>query len=251
MNSVLLCEGSTDYTLLQYYMRNAFGWEDDRNRQNGIFKLNGQKSRKLFYGDDILTIASVGGCSRLIEGLQQTLNRNRFALADSGNIFDHIVIITDRDDISTEIDFIEKVHKLFQEEMVCCKGDICNNQWRTCNMENNMGESVCFSLLLMLLPFEGNGAMETFLLNAIAQEDAYDKEIIEKCNDFVDCADPEKRYLFKRRLVTKAKFDTYFSVRTSAEQFAERQNILKSIEWEKYTALQEDFKLLEKLSGEK
>ena len=71
--------------------------------------------------------------------------------------------------------------------------------------------------------------METFLLDAIAKEDLYDGEIIRKCKAFVDQADPEKRYLSGRRLITKAKFDTYFSIRTSAEQFMERQNILKEI----------------------
>lgn len=101
----------------------------------------------------------------------------------------------------------------------------------------------------MIVPFEENGAMETFLLHAIAENDVYDKEIIEKCNNFVDGADPLKRYLSKRRLITKAKFDTYFSIRTSAEQFTERQNILKNIKWEKYTALQADFGLLAELSG--
>lgn len=248
MNSVMLCEGSTDYTLLQYYMRSACQWEDDRDRQGKIFRLNGQRSRKLFHGEHVLTIASVGGCSRLMEGLFQALNRNRFTLADSKDAFDRIVIITDRDEIGTEDDFIEKVHRLFRDEMVHCTGNICNNQWVACEMENNMGESMRFLLLLMILPFEENGAMEMFLLNAIAQEDAYDKEIIEKCYDFVDRADPEKRYLSKRRLVTKAKFDTYFSVRTSAEQFTERQNILKNIKWERYAALQKDFKLLAELS---
>ncbi len=88
---------------------------------------------------------------------------------------------------------MEKVRRLFQKEQIDCAGDLCNNQWMTCEMENNMGESVCFLLLLMVLPLEGNGAMETFLLNAIAQKDAYDKELIEKGNDFVDHADPEKR----------------------------------------------------------
>ena len=229
-------------------MRNACQWEDDKEKQSKIFKLNGQKSRKLFHGEHVLTIASVGGCSRLIEGLQQTLNRNRFASVDSKDMFDHIVVVTDRDEIGTEEDFIEKVHKLFQDEMIHYVGNICNNQWVTCEMENNMGESMCFSLLLMLLPFEENGAMETFLLNAIAQADSYDREIIEKCNAFVDCADPERRYLSKRRLITKAKFDAYFSIRTSAEQFTERHNILKNIKWENYTALQKDFILLTELS---
>lgn len=54
----------------------------------------------------------------------------------------------------------------------------------------------------------------------------------------------EKRYLTKRRYITKAKFDVYFSVRTAAEQFMERQNILKNIEWEKYIKIQKDFEKL-------
>ena len=29
MNSILICEGSTDFVLLQYFMRGVFEWEDD------------------------------------------------------------------------------------------------------------------------------------------------------------------------------------------------------------------------------
>ena len=36
MNSVILCEGSTDYTLLQYYMRKANGWNDKKDMQKDI-----------------------------------------------------------------------------------------------------------------------------------------------------------------------------------------------------------------------
>lgn len=71
--------------------------------------------------------------------------------------------------------------------------------------------------------------------------------MIEKCSDFVDAVDEEKRYLNSRRHITKAKFDACFSIRTPAEQFTERQNILKSIAWETYTKLQKDFKLLSEL----
>lgn len=61
MNSVLLCEGSTDYVLLQYFMRKAYHWEDDRSRQEGVFRIeNDQESRKLFCKEHILTVASRG-----------------------------------------------------------------------------------------------------------------------------------------------------------------------------------------------
>ena len=101
-----------------------------------------------------------------------------------------------------------------------------------------------FSLLILVIPFEETGAMETFLLNAISQNNSYDAGIIGNCNTFVSNIDKEKRYLTKRRYITKAKFDVYFSVRTAAEQFMERQNILKNIEWEKYIKIQKDFEKL-------
>ena len=248
MNSVLLCEGSTDYVLLQYFMRKAYHWEDDRSRQEGVFRIeNDQESRKLFCKEHILTVASAGGCSKLKKGLEQALNRNRFA-SDMRPAFDHIVMITDRDEISTEAEFVGKIQEVFLKWSVCHLEDIHNNKWVKCEMKSDRGERLVFWFLLMVVPFEENGAMETFLLNAIAKENKYDKSIIEACYKFVERVDPERRCLSARRLVTKAKFDTYFSVRTAAGQFRERQNILKGIEWEEYTVLQEAFQLLAVLS---
>ncbi len=95
-----------------------------------------------------------------------------------------------------------------------------------------------------MIPFEDTGAMETFLLDAIGKADPYDAKIISDCNQFVDNVDKKKKYLNKRRYITKAKFDVYFSVRTAAEQFVERQNILKNIPWEDYTSIQKSFEKL-------
>ena len=50
-------------------------------------------------------------------------------------------------------------------------------------------------LLLLVIPFEDTGAMETFLLNAIANDSAYDAEIIRKGNQFVEEVDKERKYL--------------------------------------------------------
>ena len=96
----------------------------------------------------------------------------------------------------------------------------------------------------MIIPFEDNGAMETFLLNAIRKNNSYDEQIIDKCNKFVDCIDPNKKYLSSPRYVTKAKFNTYFSIRLPVENFTERQDIVKKVQWEKYTKIQKDFEKL-------
>lgn len=56
MNNIIICEGSTDYVLLQYYMRKAYQWSDDPSRQSGILKMPRQKSRNLVKDSNILTV---------------------------------------------------------------------------------------------------------------------------------------------------------------------------------------------------
>ena len=87
MNSIILCEGSTDYFLLQYYMREAYQWTDDKSIQNGILKMPGQKSRNLAKNSDILTIMAVGGCSQIGNGLNAVLERNYLSPPPSSNTY--------------------------------------------------------------------------------------------------------------------------------------------------------------------
>lgn len=243
MNNVILCEGSTDYFLLQYYMREAHEWNDDRTIQTGILKMPGQKSRNLRKNNNILTIMAVGGCSKLGNGLEAVLNKNFLTQPNLSDAFNKIVIVTDRDEAGTEQSFIQRVQQVLNSHNVNYS-TLSNNCWADCSMLNQMGVIINFSILLLIIPFEENGAIETFLLNAIGNKDAYDKTMINKCNQFVDQIDPNKKYLTSRRYITKAKFDTYFSIRTPVEQYTERQNILKNVKWEKYSDIQIVFKKL-------
>ena len=114
-------------------------------------------------------------------------------------------------------------------------------------LKNARNEQMPLKILVLIIPFEETGALETFLLKAIGKQSEYDKNIILKGNDFVDTVDPDKRYLTSRRYITKAKFDVYFSIRTPSAFFVERQNILKGIEWEKYMEIQKCFEKLGEL----
>ncbi len=247
MNNIILCEGSTDYVLLQYYMRKAYQWSDDSSRQQGILRMDRQKSRNLVKDSDVLTIMSTGGCSRLSSGLKEVLKRNYLSDPGLSNAYSKIVIITDRDEAEIEQKFIQKMEVALKEYSVAYNNELKNNRWIVCNMPTEIGIKLQFSLLLLIIPFEQNGAMETFLLDAVGENDSYDKKMIDECIAFVEDIDPEKRYLSSRRHITKAKFDTYFSVRTPVEQFAERQNILKNVDWENYTKIQTAFQKLGEL----
>lgn len=242
INSIILCEGSTDFALLQYYMRKVNCWEDTKV-QNNVLKFGSQKSRLFVKENKQLTIASMGGCSRIEESVGIVLERNFNTSPWQEDVYHNIVILTDRDEARTEEKVIASVGGALDKYKVKFT-KLCCNRWVDCHMTRNIGTNVVFRILLLVIPFTTEGAIETFLLEAIADKDEYDKQIINRTNSFVEQIDKERRYLNARRTITKAKFDVYFSIRTPVEQFGERQTILLNIPWEEYPKIQHDFRLL-------
>lgn len=226
-------------------MRKVHGWEYKKN-DNVLIK--GYKARKCVLKKDRseLNIIGCGGCSRIPEGLQFILDSNSLSAEDEA--YDRIVIITDRDEVETESEFETIIATELGKQQIEWKDDISNDKWIDFHYENGQGDNCNAKILLLVIPFEDTGAMETFLLDAIGKADPYDAQIISDCNQFVDNVDGAKKYLNKRRYITKAKFDVYFSVRTAAEQFVERQNILKNIPWEDYAEIQNSFNKLDDLT---
>lgn len=244
MKSIILCEGMTDCVLVQYFMRKVYGWDTEktgeRSQSKKLKKL--RTFQNVNFPDRILEIASSGGVSGLIPAFDFILEKNRYAANPES--YDKIVIITDRDEIGTEYDFIKKIEKSLCDKEANFTEEIGNNRWIRIVYRNGQGTECYCDLLLLIIPFGETGALETFLLQCVSENDDYDAEIIRKGNNFIDSIDPEKKYLSKRRYLTKSKFDVYFSVRTAAEQFTERQNILKNVEWENYIKLQDSFEKL-------
>lgn len=243
MKSIILCEGGTDLTLIQYFMEKVNEWKYHSNRPK-LFDLEQQKRFKK--EDKILEIGATGGCSEIPKYFSKILAYQRIG-SNFEERYENIVIITDNDEIDTFDNMKATLEKLFNEHSVTVENNIANDNWINCTCENGAQDIINFRVLLLIIPFDEEGALEIFLLKAIASNDEYDNEIIEKGNDFVETVDPEKIYLSKRRYITKAKLDVYFSIRTSVEQFTERQNILKNINWEEYEYIQDSFKKLREL----
>ncbi|MBQ9211553.1 MAG: DUF3226 domain-containing protein [Clostridia bacterium] len=247
MKSVLICEGQTDATLLQYYLRKALQWNDvkDRQKQNHAIKSGTGSSRLLEKNGNELTITASGGSSKIPETMRLVLERIRAASASLEEIYDRIVIITDRDDKLAETNMICQIKSCLAE--VNAAIDLRGQQWCSCSIETKLGFTVPIEVLVLVIPYEGEGAIETFLLNAIAAASPYDKQIIDECVRLVENVDPEKRYLVKRRDIVKAKYDVYFSIRTPVNQFAERQKMLYDIPWEQYDKINDGFQQLAEL----
>lgn len=243
--SVMICEGSTDYALLQYYMRKALSWADveDNTRQNKCIRNKGQRSRLLEKNGNELTIMASGGSSRIPEALRSVIKKAILTPPDCSDVYDRIVILTDRDECSTEADMLASLSNEMASMGITSKTQLECKKWIECSGKAQVNVEFSFKILILIIPFDEEGALETFLLNAVSAKDPYDKDIVDCCNEFVDNADPDRRYLIKRSYITKAKFDAFFSIRSSADQFNERRKVFLSVDWENYSKVNECFAL--------
>lgn len=244
MKSIIICEGGTDLALIQYFMEKVNNWEYKKNKDNNKEIKCFNQIKNFTKNDNKLSIASCGTCSKIPERFKDVIEKNIYSAYDDEK-FDNIIIISDRDELQTVSNFENKLKHILSENDIDVESiHINNNEWINIKCLNGRHVEINFKILLLIIPFEETGALETFLLNSIAKNDSYDKKIIDQSNVFVDSIDEENRYLNKRRYKTKAKFDVYFSIRTPLEQFTERRNILKNIPWEEYEVIQSSFKKL-------
>ena len=248
--SVILCEGNTDFSLLQIYMREVHNWNEDKKYQeeNEVVKIPNQKSRIFKRNDDYLTVMATGGCTRMTEGLGIVLDRIIQASPPFENAFNKIAIVTDNDDIDTVEEFISNIENKLTERNISFTDELKNKEWLECQVITNVGLPLSFQIIVLVIPYNHQGAMETFLLDAISANDSYDKVLIDKCKAFVSDADPEERYLNRRSYKTKAEFSSYFCIRTPADAYTERNTLMKKdIKWSNYSLIRSEFEFLKDL----
>lgn len=247
MENIILCEGSSDFVLLQDFMQKAYNWEDSKN-QGTPPKLVKQKSRVLDKDNKRLTIMSCGGIGRIKEGLDLVLARNINAAPDLRQAFGKIVVIADRDSQEEANKLISDITLKLDSKSVAVDTELAESKWIVCHMISSLGITIDFQILILFVPVTGNGAMETFLLDGIHKNNPYEAQIVEDSRDFVQKADPEKRFLKNRGDIVKAEFSAFFCIRTPSEAFNERRNIIKTgVNWAEYPAVVQGFSLLSQI----
>ena len=248
MKSIIICEGETDFAFLQYFMMKVNGWKDfkkSENRKNPSFisSINNSISRDFVRDSDILTIISSGGCSNIKTVFEEIIRKNQNEIFDEER-YSKIVVLTDNDEDGVEEKIVSGLTSASGTSVT-----ISNNAWTDLSFQDMTENSFSSKLLLLIIPFDEYGAIETFLLKAISEQNSYDAEIIKKAKAFVGSADPEKRYLTHRGFKIKAELYAYFSVRIdyTPNQLKQRKEILTNVPWEEYENIQESFKELKKL----
>ncbi|MCD7893397.1 MAG: hypothetical protein LUG60_06805 [Erysipelotrichaceae bacterium] len=243
MTSIIMCEGLTDCLFVQYYMRKVYSWQDER-ADTSIRFMNW--NRVLKKGTNKIIVGHRGGSSSLIYMLDKAFKRNSNALPK--DVYNNIVLMTDRDDADSELNIISLVKETIEKYGGEIKKDIKNNEWITVSFPNSIDEEITISLLLLVIPLDEYGAIETVLLNSIADKDEYDRILVDSCRDFVDNADLDERYLKRRRHKLKAWFNVFFSIRVPEDFYIERQKIFMEFPWENHPRLRLIFSKLDYLN---
>lgn len=245
MKSIIICEGETDFVFFQNFMIKVNGWKDPGRNKALSFKsnINNSLSRDFLKDSNMLTIISCGGCGNIKTVFEEVIRRNENEIEDSER-YAKIVIITDNDDDCAETKIISDLNDSAGNSV-----QISNNRWTKLTFTDTVQNQFDSELLLLVIPFDEYGALETFLLESISNVNSYDAEIIRKAKEFVDNADPEKKYLTHRGFVTKARLYAYFAIRIepTKNQFSQRKDIFTKIPWEEYENIREVFKELKKL----
>lgn len=256
MNSVIICEGETDATLLQYYMQNKFKWQyaDEKLKAKWIksdemVNFREYKNAKYLYkNNDKLVIISANSSSKLLEVLLKIDEVNKI---DININFDKIVIITDNDDADSESSFLISLGVFLSEHDYIYDGLMQNNEWVDMKYINKINIPIQLELLPIVIPFNETGALETVLLNGIREKDDLHNDIVTFSEETIDIAYDKFNppYLNGRSDCLKAKFDLTFIILTEREEYLRRRGYLQdNINWEKFDSMNQVFMKLEHLN---
>lgn len=231
MNILILCEGETDAILLSYYLGKVAGWKySPKPPQNLSIQATAQNEAVNWYkkDGDYLLICAVGGKDNFENFFEKKI-KNPLLLSDA---FERVAFVTDRDERETR--FIEASISSVLREF---NAELRNNQWKECSYINDFGIEKNFRALLVVIPLEQQGALETVMLSAIAEND-YDKNIVEKTATFAEQMRVEaSRYISSERLKLKAHLGLTWAVQYPEKVFTKIDEQIRNVRWEESETL--------------
>lgn len=246
--SMVICEGETDQIILSYYFEKQFGYRY-AGELGKILNANPQAEFVRSYvraedGDKVV-IWAIGGKSLFADALKAVLEMNR---SNADELYSKILILTDNDSEQEREQLWQKLKVRLQDFGIDAK--ISQEQWIDAEQKTAFDESVHLKLLGIAVPPDEDGALETFLLNALAEQEN-NRYLAKESKDFVKNLiankDKIKPYLSKRGHRVKAPLAVFFAIASPERIFAELNPMLQLVQWEKYKEIQTGFKLLDEV----
>lgn len=244
MKTLILCEGKTDAIFLSYYLGRVCGWiyipNKDAPKDFSITatEVMGESVEWYRKGDDFLLICAVGGKDNFSGFIKDKIIP---AMIDS-SVFSQIVVVTDRDD-REELSICQSFQAILSEIV----SNIENNTWIENTYQNSYKQESFVKFLLLVIPSDKEGALETILIDAISELE-YDRPIVEKAKTYIDDIEPlALGYIGKRRLKLKAWLGVIWATQYPEKILTSIDKQIRSVKWEDSETLSQCFSELRKI----
>ena len=240
MYGIILCEGETDAILISYYLHKTLTYSFVKKAPAKLPALtNISKSINWYKGahDNYIAICPIGGAD-FMKAVQEVIRYNK--AADENDVFQKMVLVMDNDDESVSASIKNLGTAL------ACKQELSAGNWESFAYDNAFGQHISGEIACILQPNEEHGALETFVLQALSQDDEEMENAVRQVKEFVG-GFRSKRYLRHRRDRVKAHLSISLAVMCPSKTFTTIDEFLKGIEWKDYQLFQAQFKLFENM----
>lgn len=239
IKGIILCEGTSDQVLLGEYLKKIKGWTFLRAKKN--FPFPDKKITWYVNSDnDYFAIWSVNGCN-----FNDAVSKI-FELEKYDHTTDSLVIITDHDDetaafdrpraIFSTINGVTLLDNYASDTLIKS-----NNQWQDLSYTAGFNRKVKMNFCYLLVPLDSQGALETFMLNALSESSVARKEVIEQVKIFLHDL-KSNEFLKKRREMIKAQLSVSVSVFAPERMFDTFNELLSLVDWSLFNETNRQFK---------
>lgn len=241
MNSIILCEGIDDLWFVGYYLNKVAGWDDYSNHEK-FWKLYqphplSRKQHIQFFSknDDCVAIWSVSGKDSFSSAISQIRG---FANDYPDNPPDSIVIIRDRDRDSEE-DILSSIEAAFDHRVSL------SNKTTTAYLEVPEVSDANMLVTPIIIPFNGEGAIETLLIESIRAQGTEEAVVVNEANKYIDSLLSSEvvkaRYFKHERLILKSRFSAVIAATNPTHSTGSFQDVVLSCPWESSAHIKEYF----------
>lgn len=250
MKKIILCEGKTDAILISYFLIRRFNWIYTKDEIVGLPVEKDNETLNWYYhlekAGSELAIWGVGGIDEIPIKLSEVVDRTRNEKI-RGNRFDRIVIFFDRADLDNG-QCVNLVLEWLNHANLTTNNDPNIGQWTNAaiNIKSTPPQEHQVEILPIVLPPDGNGELETFLLDSLNESSDDDTLLVGRARAFIGDI-PDEPYLLRRRFRPKACLGSVLSVISPDWVFSEIDNRLRQVEWERLEEVANIYGELEEL----
>lgn len=240
IHGLILCEGETDQILIGYYLSKMRGWK--YSKKEGMPFAD---KKVLWYVDpngQVLGIWSVGG-NDFLPAIEKvfTLERIEHSLLK-------LAIVTDHDDKAAEDERLASICQKIKRTIQLIDFDEENfvhrrNSWQPLNYFDSFSSKAQMQFCYMLVPLDEQGALETYMLNALSENNKERSAVISQVRAFL-CNFESDIFLKKRRERRKAELGVSVAIFSPDKVFTTINELLFDVNWENFSTTHSQFCLL-------